>query len=182
VEALVTHYRKEKMPTRYSTRRSYDVWLNGHILPRWGVCPLTDLQARPVELWLTSLDLSPKSRAHISRGLVHTLWDFAMWSGSISTQRNPIELVRIKGASKRTREPRSLTMEEFHGLVMRLGTLPHDRISMRLLWATHQRMPSSSMVGCRLAPGKIDSRAGDRAAKSWGCKNRWLASSPEHRQ
>ena len=99
VEVLIDLYRQEKMPTRYSTRRSYDVWLNGHILPRWRACPLADLQARPVELWLVSLDLAPKSKAHI-RGLVQTLWDFAMWSGSVPTQRNPIELVRISGSQQ----------------------------------------------------------------------------------
>lgn len=120
VTTLVEQYRQEKMPTRYSTRRSYNVWLNGHILPKWGTCPLTDLQARPVELWLTSLDLAPKSRAHI-RGLVHTLWDFAMWNGSLPTQRNPVELVRIKGASKRTRQPRSLTVEEFQKFIQHLS-------------------------------------------------------------
>jgi integrase len=92
------------MPQRYSTRRSYESWLSGHILPRWGACLLTDLQARPVELWLTSLDLAPKSRAHV-RGLVCKLWDFAMWSGSVPTTRNPIELVTVLGASKRMKQP-----------------------------------------------------------------------------
>ena len=120
VSTLVEEYRAEKMPTRYSTRRSYECWLNGHILPRWGACPLTDLQARPVELWLTSLDLSPKSRAHV-RGLVRMLWEFAMWNQSVPTQRNPIELVTVKGASKRTRQPRSLTVEEFQGFVKDLS-------------------------------------------------------------
>jgi integrase len=37
------------------------------------------------------------------------------------TQRNPIELVRIKGASKRTRKPRSLTVEEFRVFVKKLS-------------------------------------------------------------
>jgi hypothetical protein len=31
----------------------------------WGDVPLTNAQARPVELWLQSLKLSPKSRLHI---------------------------------------------------------------------------------------------------------------------
>ena len=73
---------------------------------------LTDLQARPVELWLNGLELSPKSRIHI-RGILHLLWDYAMWRGDIPTQRNPMELVSVKGASKRTKKPRSLTVEEF---------------------------------------------------------------------
>src|SRR5215470_13056679 len=54
VNRLVEQYRLEKMPKRSDTRRAYEVWLRNHILPRWADCPLTDLQARPVELWLES--------------------------------------------------------------------------------------------------------------------------------
>jgi len=45
VNTLVEQYRIEKMPKRTDTRRFYEVWLRNHILPRWGNCPLTDLQA-----------------------------------------------------------------------------------------------------------------------------------------
>jgi integrase len=77
------------------------------------------LQARPVELWLRELPISPKSRVHV-RGLVRALWDYAMWRGEIPTQRNPMELVTIKGATKRARQPRSLTVEELQKLVREL--------------------------------------------------------------
>jgi integrase len=120
VAALLEAYRRERMPQRFSTRRSYECWISGYILPRWGTCPLTDLQARPVELWLTSLDLSPKSRAHV-RGLISILWDFAMWNGSIPTTRNPVELVTVKGVSKRVRQPRSLTVDQFQKFVQHLS-------------------------------------------------------------
>jgi integrase len=43
-----------------------------------------------------------------------------MWRGDIATQRNPMELVTIKGASKRTRQPRSLTVDEFRHLLAHL--------------------------------------------------------------
>lgn len=119
VSALIGHYRTEKMPTRKDTRRSYEVWFQNHIIPRWGSGLLSDLQARPVELWLASLGLSPKSKSHI-RGLLHTLWDFAMWRGDVPVQRNPLELVTVKGASKRTRKPRSLTVTEFQQLAAQL--------------------------------------------------------------
>jgi integrase len=116
---LVEQYRVEKMPKRADTRRAYDVWLRNHIVPRWSDCSLTELQARPVELWLESLPLAPKSKAHI-RGLLSTLWDFAVWRGDMPMQRNPMELVRVKGATKRTRRPRSLTVEEFQKLIQHL--------------------------------------------------------------
>jgi len=79
-----------------------------------------ELQARPVELWLRSLTLAPKSKVHI-RGLLSVLWDYAMWRGDIPTQRNPMELVTIKGASKRVRHPRSLTVEQFQCLLKVFG-------------------------------------------------------------
>jgi integrase len=95
------------------------MWFRNHIIPRWGTCVLADVQARPAELWLTTLDLAPKSKSHI-RGLLHTLWDFAMWRGDVPVQRNPIELVTVKGASKRQRQPRSLTVAEFQQLTTQL--------------------------------------------------------------
>jgi integrase len=120
VSTLVEQYRVEKMPTRYSTRRTYDAWLRNHIIPKWGQCALSDVQARPAELWLESLDLTPRSRAAV-RGLLRILWEFAMWRGDVPTQRNPMELVTIKGASKRTSKPTSLTVDEFQRFVHHLG-------------------------------------------------------------
>jgi integrase len=119
VAALVEQYRAEKMPKRYSTRRSYDAWLRNHVIPKFGACPLSDVQARPAELWLESLNLTPRSRAAV-RGLLRILWEYAMWRGDMPTQRNPMELVTIKGASKRTSKPRSLTVEEFQRFVRHL--------------------------------------------------------------
>src|SRR5579883_27008 len=119
VKALVEQYRVEKMPDRSDTRRAYEVWLKNHILPKWGDSPITNLQARPVELWLQSLELAPKSKAHI-RGLISILWDFAAWRGEVAIQRNPMELVTIKGSTKRTRRPRTLTVEEFQRFVYHL--------------------------------------------------------------
>jgi integrase len=120
VNKLVEQYRAEKMPKRSDTRRSYNVWLRNHIIPKWGECALSDVQARPVELWLESLTLAPKSKVHI-RGTISILWDFAMWRGDMPTQRNPMELVTIKGATKRTKKPRSLTVEEFQRFIVHLG-------------------------------------------------------------
>jgi integrase len=120
MNTLVEQYRAEKMPKRSDTRRSYEVWIRNHILPKWGECALSDVQARPVELWLESLTLAPKSRVHI-RGVLSILWDFAMWRGDIPTERNPMELVTIQAATKRTKKPRSLTVREFHKFVRHLG-------------------------------------------------------------
>lgn len=112
VNQLVQLYREEKMPRRTDTRRSYDVWLRNHIIPKWGGCVLTEIQARPVELWLASQDLAPKSKVHV-RGVLRLLWDFAMWRGDVPVQHNPMELVKIRAATRRMKKPRSLTVDEF---------------------------------------------------------------------
>lgn len=104
------------MPERFSTRLGYESWLRNHILPRCGGSAVTAMQARPVELWLNTLPVSPKSRVHI-RALIRAVWDYAMWRADIPTQRNPMELVSIKNATKRRRKPRSLTVEEFQRLL-----------------------------------------------------------------
>jgi integrase len=119
VATLVDQYRTEKMPTRHDTRGGYESWLRVYILPKWGGSSITDLQARPVELWLEPLPLAPKSKVHI-RGILNALWNFAMWKQAIPMQVNPISLVTVKGASKRVRQPRSLTVEEFRLLVSHL--------------------------------------------------------------
>ena len=119
VNSLVEQYRVERMPTRLDTKRGYESWITVHILPRWGENIITDLQARPVEMWLDTLALAPKSRVHI-RGILSSLWSFAMWKQDIPMQVNPIGLVTIKGASKRIRQPRSLTVEQFRLLLSHL--------------------------------------------------------------
>jgi len=52
--------------------------------------------------------------------MMYMLLDFAMWAGVIQLARNPIELVVVKGATKRVRKPRNLTVEEFQKLVAEL--------------------------------------------------------------
>ena len=113
---LVDNFREEKMSSRLSTRLACESRLRNHIIPQWGEVKVTEMQARPVELWLKSLSLSPKTRVHI-RGLIRQLWDYAMWRGDVPTDRNPMELVTIKGATKRQRKPRSLPIEEFKRFV-----------------------------------------------------------------
>jgi integrase len=43
------------------------------------------------------------------------LWEFAFWSGEVPVQRNPMELVSVRRATKRTRQLRVLTVNEFRG-------------------------------------------------------------------
>ncbi len=113
---VVERYREEKMSKlRHSTQRVSELWIKKYVLTRWGQQPIMELQPRPVQLWLESLPLAPKTRGHL-RELLHRLVDYAMWCGSIPVGTNPISLVTVRGSSKRRKQPRSLTVEEFHTL------------------------------------------------------------------
>lgn len=116
VRSMIERYKAERMPTRHTTRRVYDCFLRNHILPKWGDEPIQALQPRPVELWLKSLPLSPKSKTHV-RSLMHILLEYGMWSGVLDISRNPISLVRNTGATQKTRKTRSLSVEEFQALL-----------------------------------------------------------------
>jgi integrase len=129
VSDLVKAYLDEKAPTRKDTRRSYQVWFRIHVLPKWGERPINDLQPRPVELWIESLPLAPKSRTHV-RGVLSVLWEYAMWRGDVPTERNPMSLVSVKGGSKRTKKLRSLTLDEGRAFV---DNLPQPFREMGLL-------------------------------------------------
>ena len=76
------------------------------------------------------------------------LWNFAMRRKDAPLQPNPMEFVVIRGASKRSKQPRSLTVEEFHRFSANLGepfrTLPHV---LRLSRPSNQRMSGLEMVG-----------------------------------
>jgi integrase len=125
---LIVRYESERLPSRKCTARTYRSWLNKHILPKWGETPIDEMQPRPVELWLRELALSPKSKFHI-RNLLHVLMDFAMWSGALKIARNPMELVVVRGSTKRLRQPRSLTVDEFQKLSAHLK-MPFDTMAM----------------------------------------------------
>jgi integrase len=49
------------------------------------------------------------------------LFNCAMWRGDVPAQLNPMSLVRVPGASKRIRKPRSLTVEEFQKMLPHLA-------------------------------------------------------------
>ena len=54
--------------------------------------------------------------ADLEQGWPHRLVDYAMWCGAIPVGTNPMSLVTVRGSSKRMKQPRSLTVEEFHTL------------------------------------------------------------------
>ena len=117
---LVRRYMQEAMPERYSTRKSYESILKRHILPKWGEAPVAEVR-KPfkVEQWLKELKHSPKTKSNI-KGLLHRIFEYAMKWEVLEIQRNPMQLIEIKGVTKRVRKKVVLTVEQYHALLAEL--------------------------------------------------------------
>lgn len=114
--AVLDRYVREAIPKRRTTRSRYQSWIKNHIKPHWWDVPLAKIKPLPVEKWIESLNLAPKSKGHV-RSMMHLLFNWAMRWELIPFQINPMNLVCIKGSSKREREPRTLTTEEFRRFI-----------------------------------------------------------------
>lgn len=128
----------------YSTAAGYRSYLKRHIKPKWGSTPLVDVHPLETTEWLKSLPLSPKTRGQV-RSLLHLLFERAMLWGLIEIQRNPMELVKLKGASKRLKKPQILTPEQFQELVAIL----HDPHSTMATVAMCTGMRASEVLALR---------------------------------
>jgi len=104
---------------RYSTARGYYRLLNQYIRPRWGNVPVDQVRPALVQQWLDEMPRSPKSKANI-KALMHRLIDRGIFWGMVDLQRNPMELIRVKGASKRLRRPSILSAEQFSVIIQKL--------------------------------------------------------------
>jgi integrase len=89
-----------------------------HIKPRWGEHTLEGIAAAPfeVEKWFEQLAMAPKIKGHL-KALMHRLYECAMKWALYPLGRNPMELVEIKDVTKRRKQTRVLTYDEFWALL-----------------------------------------------------------------
>ena len=59
------------------------------------------------------MDAAPKTKGHV-KALMHRLYEKAMLWEMVDWQRNPMQLVEIKGISKRRKKPIVLTVEQYY--------------------------------------------------------------------
>jgi integrase len=116
VSELVDHYRQRELQPdivwkTYSTKVTYQGYLNKWILPRWGACAFAGINAGEVELWLRSLPLARSSCAKI-RNLMSTVFNHGIRHEICS--RNPIQLVRQ--SAKRKKIPTVLSANDVRTL------------------------------------------------------------------
>ena len=114
--AVIERYLAQELPERNSTASRYRSWLKNYIKPKWAECSLGQIKPLAVEDWLKRLSLAPKSKSHL-KNLMRVLFNAAMRWELISYQLNPMSLVRVKDGSKRKREPKTLSAEEFRQMV-----------------------------------------------------------------
>jgi hypothetical protein len=85
-----------------------------------GKHPVAGLKPLAVELWLKGLDLVPKTKGHL-QNLLRVLFNCAMRWEFVEVGQNPMRLVRVRGGSKRGKEPKVLTIAQFQRLVEQLS-------------------------------------------------------------
>ncbi len=140
LEQVAERYIRERMPQRHSTSRGYRGKLK-IIRQAWGSHAMP-LKPFAIELWLKNLknqqgeSYSAKTKSHL-RNMLFGLHEAAMFFELLPIERNPISLVQVKGAGKRSRELTILTMEDFRRIAdgdSRRAVSPHGS-SGRLLGA-----------------------------------------------
>lgn len=120
MNTVISRYLEEELPElRHSTADAYRSYLKNHIKPRWGNHPIGKLKPLGVELWLKQLTLAPKTKGHLLN-LLRVLFNCAMRWELVNIGANPMKLVRVRGGSKRTKEPKVLTIPQFQRLVQEL--------------------------------------------------------------
>lgn len=105
---------------QYGTACAYRTILNRHIRPKWGEIPLSQMRPALVQEWLLKMNAAPKYKAKI-KALMHRLYEKAMLWDVIAIQRNPMELVEIRGISKRRKKPFILSVEQYFAILDQLS-------------------------------------------------------------
>jgi integrase len=115
---LVDRYVNKELAgeVRHSTKRSYMSILNRHVKPKWASLPLPKVNSVAVQEWLRTIQAAPKYKAHI-RSLMHRLSEKAMLWGLLKIERNPMDLVEVRGASKRRKRPILLTIQQYYAVL-----------------------------------------------------------------
>ena len=99
----------------YSTVTSY-LSVIKRVREKWGATRITRMKPVQVQDWLKTMDAAPKTKGHF-KAVMHRLYEKAMLWEIVEWQRNPMELVEVKGISKRQKKPIVLTVEQYYLLL-----------------------------------------------------------------
>ena len=96
------------------------------IRAKWGDIPLQRLKQWQFRNGSRRSSVAPKTKGHI-KAIMHRLFEKAMLWQMIELERNPMQLVEVKGISKRQKKPLTLTVDQYHCI---LGLLPQPYRTM----------------------------------------------------
>jgi integrase len=149
----------------YQTLASYRSIIRRHLRPKWGDFCLQDVRPSLVQDWLRNLVMSPKYKGHV-RSLMYRLFDKAMIWELIDVERNPMELVKVRGISKRKQRPRHSPGERCLETARRISSaLPDHGADCTVLRSADQRNPRVALDGLRFqAVGCLDPAISSRQA------------------
>lgn len=114
---IIDRYMTEEFPAlRHSTQTTNRSLIDLHIKPKWQDVRLADVTAIAVKQWMEKLPFGAASKVR-ARNMVSKLLDLAMLWEYIPVNRNPMELIRVKGSTKRQKQITIITPKQFKALV-----------------------------------------------------------------
>jgi integrase len=117
---IVDRYMIEEFPSlRHSTQTTNKSLIDLHIKPKWKDVKLADVSPMGVKKLIDGLSFGAASKAR-TRNMISKLLDLAMLWEYIPVARNPMQLVRIKGSTKRQKAITIITEAQFRALVAEL--------------------------------------------------------------
>jgi integrase len=136
IRDLINHYKEtdltldvregdpDEHEKAYSTKKTYRIFLDRWITPRWGSHSLRDVRTIAVEEWLRRLTLPNGKRMANgtkakTRNIMHALFNHAIRYEWLPQNLNPISHVRQ--SAKRERIPDVLDVAEFQALLSQLA-------------------------------------------------------------
>ena len=120
MNTIIDRYYAEEFPSlRYSTQSTNRSLIDLHILPKFGNSRPSEMSAILVKSWLDKCEFGPAQKAR-ARNIISRLLDLAMLWEYIPVQRNPMQLIKVKGPTKRQKKLLILTPGQFKTLVQSL--------------------------------------------------------------
>src|SRR5215472_10959601 len=130
-EYAARRYMAEKMPTRETTAGAYRNYIERYCIPRWGTFALNEIAPMVVWQWINNLThrqtgqpLAGKTKSHV-RAAMRQVYEFAMLAGLYPIERNPIDLVTVKGGTKPSKKRRVLSYAEWEHFISFVTAEPH---------------------------------------------------------
>jgi len=154
IKALCGKFKKEELDARPDTKATYHSWLK-RVETDLGHYRTVDIPKNlpAIEDWLNGLQkykkqepLSKRSKQH-AQAFLHLLIEYAMKHGHHPLVRNPIQLLKVKGAHIRVRVHTLLTGAQFHALMADPELPEHVRVIIQICMLLGLRM--SEVLGLK---------------------------------